>query len=247
MKKLMCLMLVLGLSAVATADIVTIEVARDVSGATQEFARLRYDGATVDYWVGGSWMMIGDHIGGANHYSDAVTKFNLAAAAIPAGSTINSVTLKGYYHENGNWDGSGNTYMRIEKYTSNNGTVPITLADSPDTAATSYVTTLAFGLGETQYSIVDAALTAAVAADFAAGNTHTSFTWQASDPAGNALANGGVGNYPYGDIYMIGFPLWEWAPSYDIPALVIDYTVPEPATMTLLALGSVALLKRKKA
>lgn len=257
MKKLMCLWLVLAMSAVVSADIVRTECVRDGSGATAEVARMRYTGSQIDYDYPNSWMFVGDHLHGASHMSDGITKFDLSVLpALGAGESfvINGVTLEGYYDATGSYDSGGgdnNVYVRLEKYTFDNSSIPILLADAPDNAATAYVTTLVFDSGQTQYYFNDPAVLAGVAADIAAGYAYTGLTWQIARPDGTAIPNGGEpsGTDPTkSEIYRIGFPGWEWGALLDSPALVIDYTIiPEPATMALLALGSALLLKRKKA
>ena len=135
MKKLMyVLMLSMFLSVVASADIATIPVVRDASGATATVARMRYTGTQIDYDYPGSWMMVGDHIHGANHYSDGITKYDIPAEILPS-YIINSVTIEGYFHTNvafGGWDGTGNTYIALSKYNTDNSSIPITLADTID-------------------------------------------------------------------------------------------------------------------
>ena len=241
MKKFMFLVLVLGICAMASADIATITVVRDSSGATSTVARMLYTGGQVDYDYPNSWMQIGDHINGANHYSDGMSKYDLPAVILPS-YTINSVTLQGTFNGAGDWDDTGKQYVRLEKYNFDNSTIPILLADAPDNANTSYVTTLELSGYATNYVLGDAALTAAVAADIAAGYDFTGLTWQMSDPSGNAIANHGEFSIPELNdaVYATGFASWV---SHE---MVIDYTIPEPATMALLALGSAVLLKRKK-
>ena len=224
------LVAVLCMLGVVSAEIATIPVIRDVTGATATVARMRYTGASIDYDYPGSWMMIGDHLHGANHYSDGITKFKVAGL-IPS-DTINSVAIKGYFHENGDWDGTGNTYIALSKYDFDNSAIPITLADTIDgvgglgEAGVSYVTTLTLS-GEQNYDFADAALTAAVAADIGAGYSYTGFVWRASAPDGTVLNNGSEPHVDWPEvsaIYMTGFPSWtsieleiDFTPAYTPP------------------------------
>jgi hypothetical protein len=245
MKRVMCFMLVLVwcLPGIAFAEVITetviIDLVRDLSEPNnQEFARIRYTGATVDYDFPGSWMMIGDHIHGANHYSDGITKFHIGPQGFSDADTINSVTLQGYFHKNGTWDaanGDNNVYMALSKYDNENGALPITLADWPDWVdpcdpcnvgePVTFVTTLSFAT-ETQHYFTDPSIKAAVLADIAAGYDYTGYVWQASDPCGNVLVNGASNDpcRPESDIYMTGFPGWEWGANLDSPDLKIEYT-----------------------
>lgn len=229
-------MLVFCMFGVASGAVVRVEA---VYG--RDFARLRYDGFSVDYGPAGDHLMIGDHIHGANHYSDGVVKFDIPDV-IQSDNQINSVTYEGYHHVHGSWDG-GSLYMKIQKFTYDNGLPEsptdantITWADSPEDPCNIMEDVAVFKFFDANYYSFD--VTAAVAADIAAGFDYTSWTWQASDPNGMVLQNGAEyvpANYPeVSAIYMIGFTCWEWAPNLDKPALVIDYGfAPDNCTQVL--------------
>ena len=238
MKKLMLMCLVLMLATTAYGVVSRVEVVGGGDPATQEFARLRYDGSSVDL-VGPSWLMIGDHIHGANHYSDGVTKINIPDE-IPSSATIISARIEGYFHVNSG--GLGHVYMALMDYAGDENPFdgPITWAsDSPDYVATSLVTVLDFNGGEQNYAFD---ITADIAAKVAAGYDYASYAWQNSDAVGNPTPNGA--EVPP-TINMIGFCEWEWEPNLDKVALVVEW-VPEPATMILLALGGLVVCRKRK-
>ena len=186
--------------------------------ATQTYAQLSYDGSTVDFDGVGGWLMIGDHLNGANHYSDGITKFDIPDEILPS-YTINSARIEGYFHVNSG--GLGNVYMGLRSYTFDNTTLPISWADSPDTASMYDVAVLDFDGGERDYWFD---ITADIADKVAAGYDYASYSWWNTDAAGVPRANGP--EVPPA-INMIGFCGWEWGPAWDKVALVIDYSLPE--------------------
>ena len=182
----------------------------------QTYAQLSYDGFSVNYT--GSWLMIGDHLHGANHYSDGITKFDIPDGILP-GATINSARIEGYFHVNSG--GLGHVYMGIKTYTFDNDVFPITWADSPETASMYDVAVLDFNGDEGNYWFD---ITADIAAKVAAGYDFASYSWWNTEPNGVPRENGA--EVPP-TINMIGFCGSDLGPAIDHPALVIDYTVPD--------------------
>ena len=124
------LMLCVCMATVAHATIARYECVGGGDPNTQTFARLRYDGSSID--LTGSWLMIGDHIHGANYYSDGITKFDIPDEIGP-GYTINSAKIEGYFHVN---NGEiNNVWMALRTYAFDNDTLPIDWNDSPDNAS----------------------------------------------------------------------------------------------------------------
>ena len=240
MKKLMLMCLVF--MFVATAAYGTIsryECVRTGTAAGNTFAGLNYtDDGTIN--VTGSWLMIGDLLSGANHYTDGVTKFDIPDE-IPSTATIISAHIEGYFHVNSG--GSGHVYMSLRDYDAGENAGPGIdyYTDSPNVVATTQVALLDFDGGEKNY-FWD--ITADIAAKVAAGYDWASYAWQAANPPGVIIPNGG--EFP--PVYQaIGFCNWDWDPAgrLDSPALVIEW-VPEPATMVLLALGGLAVCRKRK-
>ena len=240
MKKLMLMCLVFMFVATSAYGVISrYEVIRSGTTAGNTFAGINYtDNGQMN--VTGSWLMIGDLLSGANHFSDGVTKFDIDDAISPTDTILNAY-IEGYFHVNSG--GAGHVYISLQDYDSgdNPGVGVDYNTDSPNVVGTTPFAILDFDGGEKNYQFD---VTANIAAHVAAGADWASYAWQVSDAAGNVKANGAEVPPIYN---AIGFCNWDWDPAglLDSPALVIEW-VPEPATMVLLALGGLVACRKRK-
>jgi hypothetical protein len=249
MKKLMLMCLAIMFTTSVASAYIAESVCEDTGDPnTQSYARLRYDGSTVN-WVSDPahviHLVVGDHLHGVNHYSDGVTKYDIPDE-IPQDATITSAKIRAYQHVNNS--GMGSLYMALEGYMDENPfDSPISFAsDSPDHVSTYLVSVLDFYDGEQIYEFD---ITADIAAKVAAGYDWASYAWQHCDAQGNVTPNGPA--VPP-DISMVGLGLVDPLDEYNLPqedyprpTLIIEY-IPEPATMVLLALGSLVICRKRK-
>jgi len=162
-----------------------------------------------------------------------VVKFALADNGVTSSSVITGARMGLYMYK------SGPGYFKIDQYDADNSG-PILMSDwgpagSTPTAAVTQV-------GGVHQSVVDGYmwfdLTAAVQADAAAGKTYSSYLISPCEPDGSVFAYN-----PATEINMaVIFDGWgeeQWLPQLEI--------IPEPATMGLLMLGSLFILRKKKA
>jgi len=170
------------------------------------------------------------YIGNVNpsdFYYCMVTKFTIDP--VLSGKTIQSAQLQisgpisPYYRVAG-------CYLQLQHYTYNND--PAVMAADGRTTSVENIgaphSTLA-----SDWNTWD--VTAAVAADVAAGYSHSAFRWKAVDADGNDVHTGG---------YCFSAYTSEETNVARRPVIAVTY-VPEPITLALMGLGGLALCRRK--
>jgi hypothetical protein len=235
MKKLMCFVVMFCFASAVMAEVVTIvppQTTPGKIGALQEvyaygvgIQLTSFSAVHTGSYPDTAIMTLGDYYGGFAATA-GVIKFDLTSAGINSSTVISNAYLKGY-----GFSSSTDVYVKVQKYAGDN-TTDLSLADL--TAAMEEVGVfLAPKDDNFSYDI-----TAAVAADIAAGKTYSSYFLTAVEDASGTMMDGiGTPEFYYSVIYD-GWGSDQYYPRLDVTV------IPEPATMALLALGG--LLIRKK-
>jgi hypothetical protein len=174
-----------------------------------------------------------------------VSKFDLTGFTDLVGSAVNSATLT-IPDQNTTRNGVPSAQDFIAEHFEAQSSTTIVAGDGTVAALTALGTVIPTGGtgNASSTSTVTVDVTAQVAADLAAGRTLSSYRI-GHDPGGvPASLNPGGSNYSIDDSNGAG---GGWGGFSDnLTRLTIDYTIPEPATATLLGLGALAMVRRKR-
>jgi len=175
-----------------------------------------------------------------------VSKFDLTGfAGLIGAQTVNSATLT-IPDQNTTRNGTPSTQDFVAEHFEAQSSTTIVAGDGTVAALTALGTVIPTGGtgNASSTSTVTVDVTAQVAADLAAGRTLSSYRIGHDLGGVPASLSPGGSNYSIDDSNGAG---GGWGGfTGNLTSLTIDYTIPEPATATLLGLGALAMVRRKR-